>query len=260
MAGRSAAYIGRVTHRRLRPVEHKLEYKVFSLLLDLDELPSLAKSLTWFSRGGFNLFSFHDQDYGSGKPANLAAYIRERLSEFDIDASGPLELLCYPRVLGYIFNPLAVYYCHDGEGVPSAVIYEVSNTFKERHSYVIPLEPGMTSDDGEGIIRQVAGKSFHVSPFMAMDMTYHFRTRRPAEEATIVIRETDAEGTVFTAAFSGMREPLTDKTLRRLFFGYPLMTVKVIMGIHLEAMKLIKKGMKLREGDPAPTTPMSLVR
>ena len=263
---RSALYVGRVTHRRLRPVQHALSYRVYALLLDLDELPALDEALTWFSRSRFNLVSVHDRDHGAGGPQDLAAHVREAAAGFGVDASGPAELLCYPRVLGYVFNPLAVYFLHDADGAPSGVLYEVSNTFGERHSYLIPAPKG-GHEGTDPVIRQTADKKFHVSPFMPMEMRYHFRVRRPRAEAHLLIRETErAEGpdrrdgaVVLHAGFQGRRVELSDRTLLSAFAQHPLMTLKVIGGIHAEAVRLLAKGLRLRAGDPTPAAPITFV-
>ncbi|MBB5519683.1 DUF1365 domain-containing protein [Amphiplicatus metriothermophilus] len=249
-----ALYVGRVAHRRLKPVRHRFSYRVFSMLADLDRLDGLAARLTCFSRNGFNLFSFHDADFGPPGTGPVAARVRAALAARGIDAQGRLLLLFYPRILGYAFNPLAVYYCHDRAGALSAVLYEVRNTFGGKHGYLIPV-------DGDApVIRQAADKVFHVSPFMAMDMRYAFRLTRPGEELAVVIRQSDAEGAVLHAAFSARRRALTDRTLLQAFFAYPLMTVKVIAGIHWEALRLLAKGLRLRKGAPDPAEPVTLVR
>jgi DUF1365 family protein len=248
----SALYFGRVMHRRLKPVEHRLEYRVFSLLVDLDELDALDAGLNLFSRNKFGLFAFHDRDYGDGSP-DLALYVRGLLREAGIVAGGAIKLLCYPRMLGYAFNPLAVYYCHAKDGALAAIIYEVRNTFGGKHSYLIPVE------GDPNIVRQSAGKNFHVSPFMEMETRYNFRLTKPGDEIAVVIRQTDAEGAVLNAAFTGERVELTDRNLLRAFVGYPLMTVKVIAGIHWEAFRLLLKGMKLLKGAPDPVESVTIV-
>lgn len=249
----SALYFGQVMHRRLKPVAHRLEYKVFSMLIDLDSLDALDKRLKYFSRARFNLFSFYDRDYGVGEPENLATYIRGVLADEGLPADGPIKLLCYPRMLGYAFNPLAVYYCHDRTGALAAVIYEVRNTFGGKHAYLIPVE-----NDADAI-RQAADKNFHVSPFMPMEMRYHFRLTRPGEEIAVVIRQTDAAGAVMNAAFTGKRVEMNDRTLVKAFFAYPLMTMKVIAAIHWEAIRLLFRGMKLVKAAPGPAHPVTLV-
>ena len=249
----AAIYEGIVTHSRLKPVRHELRYRVFSFLLDLDRLTETADRLRFFSRGKFNLFSFHDRDHGAGSPENLAAYIRTSLRAAGLNADGRIMLHCYPRMLGYAFNPLAVYYCYDAADRLSAMIYEVNNTFGDRHAYLIPVEGAQPQ------IKQSAQKEFHVSPFMEMDMRYDFALTYPEEKLSMSIKTSDREGAVLNAVFKGKRAPLTDETLRSLFFRYPLMTLKVIFGIHWEALKLILKGMRLRPGAPAPEFPMTLV-
>lgn len=253
----SAIYEGRLTHRRLRPRAHQFAYRVFSLLIDLDELPALDQRLKRFSRGRLNLVSFHDRDFTTDRPTDLAAHIRATLQAAamegsEIDGSGPIRLLCYPRIAGYAFNPLSVYYCHDAHEKPSAIIYEVSSTFGERHSYLFPIRD-------HGVIRQSTDKKLHVSPFMPMDQHYHFRTRVPDEAATLIIRQTDADGVIFTAAFQGARTPLTDKTLIAALRRHPLMAVKVIGAIHLEAARLMMKGLRLRAGPPQPARSVTVI-
>lgn len=245
MSADGALYLGRVTHRRLRPVSHRFAYRVFSLLVDVDRLDALARRLRWFSRGRFNLFSFHDRDYGDGA-GDVAEWVRAALREAGLPAGGRVLLLCYPRMLGYAFNPLAVYYCHDEGGRLGAIIYEVRNTFGGKHCYLIPVR-------GRGdIIRQDADKVFHVSPFMAMETRYRFRLSPPGDDIAVVIRQTDGEGPIFNAAFAGRRATLDDAALLRAFCAYPLMTLKVIAGIHFEALRLLLKGMRLRKGAPEP--------
>lgn len=233
-------YHGLVTHRRRRPVGHRFAYRVFSLLLDLDRLDALDARLRLFSRGRFNLFSFHDRDHGGGGP-DLAGGVRALLRAHGFDGGGRLLLLCYPRILGYVFNPLSVYYCHHTDGRLEAVLYEVRNTFGGRHAYLIAAGDG-------AVVRQTAPKRFHVSPFIDMDATYRFRLTRPGDRISVTIAESDGEGPLFDAAFAGAAEPVDDRALWRAFLRYPLMTLKVIVAIHFEAARLLAKGLRLRPG------------
>jgi uncharacterized protein len=250
----SGLYVGQVTHRRLRPCKHSLRYRTYAMLIDLEELPALDGRLRLFSHNAFNLFSFFDKDYGSG-----AAPLREQIEEHARKAGvplngGPIRLLTMPRILGYAFNPISVYFCHSRDGALRAILYEVNNTFGERHSYFIPVEAGESAP-----IRQSCAKQLYVSPFMAMDMTYEFTVTPPARKLSIAIVEQDRLGIVLTATQAQSRVELTDAALARVFFSHPLLTLKVIVGIHFEALRLWAKGMRLQVRPPKPDESVTLV-
>jgi DUF1365 family protein len=252
---RSSVFEGRVFHQRLRPCKHRLSYRVFSMLVDLDELPRLHHQLKFFSHNRFNLFSFWDKDYGCGGDASLAQYARNTLSEAGLDlANGSVKLLCYPRLFGYAFNPLSVYYCYDPADALKAIIYEVSNTFGERHSYLIKVD-----EDGGRPVRHSCKKDFYVSPFMDMDATYHFRITPPSDRLTVFIDQHDDTGLLLKASFSGHSKVLSDKLLMSLLLRYPLMSVKIIGGIHWEALKLWRKGLKIFARPAPPKSPITYV-
>jgi DUF1365 family protein len=250
----SGLYVGQVTHRRLRPRNHSLRYRTYALLLDFDELPALARRLRLFSHNSFNLFSFFDEDYGSG-----AAPLREQIEGharkigLALDG-GAIRVLTMPRVLGYAFNPLSVYFCHGRDGALRAILYEVNNTFGERHSYFVPVEAGE-----ETLICQSCAKRLYVSPFLAMDMIYEFTVTPPAQKLSIAIVERDRRGIVLTATQAQSRVELTDAALARVFFSHPLLTLKVIVGIHFEALLLWAKGMRPQSRPPKPDQPVTLV-
>jgi DUF1365 family protein len=246
MSLRSALYLGAVMHRRLRPKVHQFRYRAFWLLIDLDELPETTKRLRLFSHNRFNLFALHDADQGDGSTTPLRAQAERLLSEAGIDiAAGSIRLFCMPRTLGYSFNPISIYFCYRPAGELAAIIYEVHNTFGERHSYVVPVETKLEE------IRQNCRKVFYVSPFMDMDLAYHFRLTEPADRLAVGITASKGGERILNACLTGLRRDLTDAALLKAFFQIPLITAKVTLAIHWEALRLWLKGMRLRDR-PAP--------
>lgn len=239
MAEAGAIYEGRVVHQRLKPRRHRLSYRVFTLLADIDRLDELDASLRLFAHDRAGLLSVRDRDHGPvGRGGDLRGWIEEVLDGIGIAPPARVEMLCYPRLFGYVFNPLTVYFCRDEADRPVATVYEVHNTFGERHAYALPVEDGRPG----ALIRQSADKRFFVSPFLPMDCAYRFQVRPPADEVSVVIRQSDADGPVLGAAFTGRRRRLSDRELLRAVVRHPLMTHKVIAAIHLEAAKLWLKG------------------
>ncbi|MDO9297629.1 DUF1365 domain-containing protein [Bradyrhizobium sp.] len=247
MMFRSALYVGAVTHRRVRPKVHQFRYRAFWLLIDLDEVTALTARLKLFSHNRFNLFALHEADLGDGSPTPLRIQAERLLAEAGIEiAGGAIRLLCMPRTLGYSFNPISIYYCHRPGGELAAIIYEVHNTFGERHSYVAAIEAN--SDE----IRQNCRKVFYVSPFMDMDLAYHFRLTEPAERVAVGINASKDGERVLHASLAGLRRELTDRALLRIFLAIPLITAKVTLAIHWEALRLWLKGMRMRTRPAAP--------
>ena len=231
----SVLYAGKVVHARLRPKRHKLTYRVFSLLLDLDELGELSRKLKLFAHNSAAVFSFHDRDHGDGS-GDLRGWVGAQLGAAGITLAAPkISMLCYPRIFGYVFNPLTVWFCRDGDAL-RAILYEVHNTFGERRTYVIRVAPGAN------VIEQRCNKELYVSPFVPMDCAYTFHIEPPGEKVLVAIDETDRQGLLLKASFAGSRQPLTDGSLLRALFAYPLMTLKVTAAIHWEALKLWAKG------------------
>lgn len=251
---RSALYAGKVMHQRLKPRWHRLSYRMFFLLLDLDEIEVLSKRLRLLSHNRFNLFGFVDRDHGDGSGGSLKAYVERQLDMAGIETGGPIRLLSMPRMLGYAFNPLSIYFCHNRKGDPTAILYEVNNTFGERHSYLIPI-----SEAHEGTVRQHCDKRLYVSPFMAMGMDYRFRIGLPGDNVAVHITGSDGQGPLIVASFSGKRRALTDAALGRAFLSYPMLTLKVIAGIHWEALLLWAKGVRLQKRPAPPRHPVTHV-
>lgn len=249
----SAFYPGDVSHHRLRPREHRLAYRVWSMLIDLDELDELDLSLRFFSVNRFNLFSFHERDRGDGSERPLKAQVEASMRAGGVDPDGgPIRLFTMPRFLGYAFNPLSVYFCHRRSGEIAAILWEVDNTFGDRHGYLLPV----TQTQGDEI-HQRCDKALFVSPFLDMDLAYEFRVRPPADLFSLVIEVSDAEGRLLTARQLARRVEASDRTLLKLFAAVPFVTLRVIAGIHWEALKLWLKGVRLRRRPQPPDEAVS---
>ncbi len=251
----SALFTGTVAHARLRPVRHRLRYRMLNLLLDLDELPDLDRRLALFGHNRAALFSFHEADHGDGSATPLRAQIEAHLRRAGVNpAGGRIRVLCMPRVLGLVFNPITVFFCDDANGALQAMLYEVNNTFGQRHSYLIPVHGAV-----EGVLRQRCDKRLYVSPFMDMDLSYSFRLTPPGARLSLAIDVHDAAGAVLFAAFTGRRRTLSDRTLLTAFLAHPLLAARVLGGIHWEALKLWRKGMRIRPRPAPPALPITIV-
>jgi hypothetical protein len=248
----SCLYRGQVMHHRLEPFGHRFSYRVMSLLIDLDELPALQLRLLSHNRP--NLFSVHDSDVGDGRaPRRWIEMILARQG-IHIDG-GRVQMHLFPRVFGFGFTPLTTWFCHAADGRLAAVLYEVHNTFGERHSYLALVE----NHDG-GTLRHGADKCFHVSPFFGLAGHYAFSVRAPGDSFALSIRETDKTGgrPIMIASHVGRREPLSDKALLRAALAYPLLPLKIVGGIHWEAWKLWRKGALFHRKPAPPPSAVSL--
>ncbi|MDA8457123.1 DUF1365 domain-containing protein [Acidovorax sp. GBBC 3334] len=257
----SALCTGDVLHERLRPARHRLRYRVHALWLDVDELPDLSRRLRLFSLNRFNLFSLHERDYGTGTGEPLRLHVERQLAAAGVDApSGPIRMLTMPRILGYAFNPLTVYFCHRADGGLQAMLYEVNNTFGERHSYLAAVPPQQAH---EGRQRHGCDKAFHVSPFLPLAMRYAFDVQRPraaGDALALTVTAGDASGTVLGALWRLRTGPLTDRALALVFLTHPLLTLKVIGAIHWEALQLWLKGVGFHAKPPAPERTLTIIR
>lgn len=241
----SCVYSGWVMHRRLGPTRHQFRYRAWWLLLDLDEVDALDKKLHLFSRGVRNLISFHDSDHGHDG-SDLRTQIARKLEANGIGFDGgPIRLLCAPRVLGYQFNPLSIYFCYLRDGQPAAVVYEVHNTFGERHSYCLDV-----GTQHGGIARQSCDKRLYVSPFMGMEISYDFRVVLPTETLTVGITGSEGGRPLLNAVLQAKRLELSDWRLLALLISHPFVTRKVIAAIHFEAFRLWRKGLPVHSHLP----------
>lgn len=250
---KSALFPGHVTHARLKPREHRLAYRIYSLLIDLDELERLDRQLKLFSVDRFNLFSFYRKDRGDRSGSDLKAQVEHVMRAGGIEPDGgPIRLLTMPRLLGWAFNPLSVFFCYSKNDSLRAILWEVDNTFGERHGYMIP-----TMDSGGAEIVQHCDKAFYVSPFMDMDLRYTFRVAPPTDKLSIRIETRDDKGLVLTARHLAKRTDLSDAALLKAFFAIPFLTLRVVGGIHWEALKIWVKGVGLRVRPKPPEEPVS---
>ena len=253
----SALYPGLVTHIRFRPKVHRLSYRIYSLLLDLDELDEVDRRLRWFSVDRFNLFSFYRKDRGDRTGRDLKGQVERSMRAVGVEPDGgPIRLLVMPRLFGWAFNPLSTFFCYRKSGELTAILWEVDNTFGERHAYMIPAAP----PEPGGEIVQHCNKAFYVSPFMDMDQHYVFRVSPPADLLSVKIETSDAEGPMLTARHVARKQELTDRALLKAFFAIPFLTLRVVGGIHWEALKIWLKGVRLRARPAPPRHSVSAVR
>ena len=250
-------YVGRVTHARMTPRRHAFGYRAFYALLDLDGIDAVASRLRLFSRNRANLFSFHDADHLGADARPLREKADAILAQAGVDLTGGrILLLSMPRLFGFVFNPISVYFCHDAAGTLVCMLYEVNNTFGQRHTYVVPVEGAARAG---GLVRQTCRKLFYVSPFLDMDLTYAFRLRRPDTHISVGITAARGDVPVIRTLFAGRHEEFTDRAILATLVSHPLMTLKVIGAIHWEALRLWLKGMRVKPRPAAPAVNVSFV-
>ena len=239
MIKNSYIYSGNVVHKRFKPKIHFFKYKVFSLLIDLSELELLDKNLKIFSYNKFNIVSFYDRDHGARDGSPIKEWVIDNLKKNNIDNENiQIKLLCYPRIFGYVFNPLSVFYIYDNNSNLISVLYEVKNTFGEQHTYIFK------TDIDQNLIQHMCKKKFHVSPFIEMDCTYFFRLLKPGKKISVIIDQNDKDGKILYASQDGVRSEMNNVNFVKSYLKHPLMTFKIILAIHFEAFKLWSKGIK----------------
>ena len=259
MSRASALYVGEVMHQRMPPLGYRFQYGVFSLLVDLDDAEADFPKLRWLSHNRFNLLSFYDKDHGARDGQALRPWLVRVLNEAGLSFPlGRVLINAYPRILGYQFNPLTVWYVEDSSGEICAILCEVSNTFGQAHHYLM-------HENGSPLrfpFRAQADKVFHVSPFIGMGMRYHFRFSPPFERLSVAIRETERdkpdEPILLVATHIAKRMPLTDAALLAQCLRIPLLTFKVIVLIHWHALKIFLRGGRLLPSPPSPPQEVSV--
>ena len=196
----SSIYNGTVIHKRFKPKIHYFKYKVFSLLIDLSELEYLSKKIIFFSHNKFNLVSFYEKDHGNRDGSSLVSWVKKNLEENNIDSQKvQIKLLCYPRILGYVFNPLSVFYIYDESKKLVSILYEVKNTFGEQHTYIFKV------DSDQNLYQHNCSKKFHVSPFIEMNCKYFFRLLKPGKKISVIIDQYQTDEKILYASQDGQR-------------------------------------------------------
>ena len=227
-----------VMHRRHFPQQYKFDYKVFSLLLDIDEYKNQNVS-SILSINRFNIFSIYTKDHASRDGTEWRQWINCILEKEKLtNAKHNIKLLCFPRILGYAFNPLSLWYCYGKDQQLYAIICEVSNTFGEHHHYVLHND----NLPYEGSVQSKKQKLFHVSPFINMDAEYHFTINSPNDDLAIVINEYQNNALMLTATQRGKKIKMCTPHLFGLFCRIPLMTLKIMCLIHWQALKIWLRG------------------
>jgi len=236
---KSSIYNGQVIHKRFKPKVHSFRYDVFSLLIDLSELETLDKQVNFFSYNKFNWISFYDKDHGDRDGSSLINWVQKNLKKNNISTENiKIKILCYPRIFGFVFNPLSVFYVYNSNENLISILYEVKNTFGEQHTYIFRIEKDAN------LIQNNCSKKFHVSPFIQMNCNYFFRLLKPGNKISVIIDQYENEDKILYASQDGIRTDFNTKYLVKSFLNHPLMTFKIIIAIHYEAFKLWSKGIK----------------
>ncbi|BCE03057.1 DUF1365 domain-containing protein [Marinicellulosiphila megalodicopiae] len=230
-------YKGKVFHKRYSPKVNQFVYNVASFYINVDQLEALSKKLKWFSFNRFNLFSVHNKDHH--QTGSIRDKVEDVLKKHDqFESFESIYMLAYPRVLGFVFNPLTTYYLFDQKKKLKKIVYQVHNTFKEECYYI--------KDVQKDTMRHSQQKEFYVSPFLELNMTYQFDMSFPGKKIKVHIDEFDENNKkILTASFNGNAHAITDSALLKQFLSMPLMTFKVLFAIYWQAVKLICKKVRI---------------
>jgi uncharacterized protein len=230
MAAQAALYECRVRHSRRVPVANSFTYRTYLWLVDLDDLPRPAGPLRL-------LASFRARDFLGSPGQSIRANVDAFLGARGVDLrGGRILMLAHARVLGYVFNPVTLYWCHDAGGALACVIAEVHNTYGERHAYLI-------HPDGQG--RAQVPKEFYVSPFYPVDGSYQMTLPVPGRRLTLAVALDRPDGSRFSAAVTGTAVPAGTRALLRAAARHPWSTVAVSARIRRQGIGLYLRGLRL---------------
>ncbi|MEO6244810.1 MAG: DUF1365 domain-containing protein [Opitutaceae bacterium] len=249
----SCLYECHVMHARFAPRGHRFLYRIFLFAINLDELETLSRRHALFSFNRRNLYSFRDRDFlPTGEPLhnstatspanpqpkvqNLKSRVITLAATHGVDlAGGRVVLVTLPRVLGYLFNPISLYFCYDRHGAPACALAEVTNTFREMKPFFLGPD---TQAAARGEFRVRMPKNFYVSPFSDVDVAFDFTLRAPGERLSIQIDDYVGETRTLTTTLTGPRRELTTGRLAWFTLKYPALTLRIIALIHWHALRL----------------------
>jgi DUF1365 family protein len=242
---------GQVMHARLRPVANRFVYPVFYVRLNLARLDDC--NWRWFGVNRRRPLSIRTRDYGPRDGSNLELWMRALLREHGIEADGEIWLQTFPRIAGFVFNPVSFWHCHDSQGTLRAVLAEVNNTFGETHRYLLRVAPS----GGQAVLRAECVKAMHVSPFCEVRGAYQFRFRITDGSHFTAIDYYDENGLLIKTSVSGRPAAMTDAALLSALLRYPLQCVGVVARIHWQALRLWLKGVPFFRKPPSPIHPIT---
>jgi len=239
----SCLYEGQVRHRRFGPKTHTFTYPVVYAYLDLDELDQVFAGRWFWSTTNPAPVRFRRKDYLGDSTVSLKTAVRQRIErETGHFPSGPIRVLSHLRHFGFSFNPVIFYYCFDStDSFVETIVAEITNTpWNERHAYVLPRKQSFSHSED---LRFRFGKVFHVSPFMPMDLQYDWAFGSPDQCLKVYMKNMNHDRTMFDARLTLERQLINGFTCARALIRYPMMSMKVIIAIYWQALKLFLKRM-----------------
>ena len=245
--------VGKVMHQRMRPLLHRFIYPIFFIRIDLAETDHLTGSVFGINR--FRIMSLYFKDYGPRDGSDLLVWIRQLLKTNSIHADGNIFLQTMPRIFGYAFNPISIWYCHDTHGNLMAVLTEVNNTFGEHHLYLLQSEDGQKIQKNSALTSQ---KMMHVSPFCEVQGSYHFRFDERTNSCLVKIDYKDAEAVLINTAVHGKKIDFSNGNLIRVLLRQPFLTIGVMWRIHWQALLLWRKKVPFFRQPPSSVSTITL--